>query len=108
MSGDRVMPALGWLRGYSRESLINDGLAAIIVPFILGVYWKKANRTGAVAGMASGLVTWLVTMQVWPNLPSDFMGLGASLVVMLVVSPLTQRIDPPRPLADSDGNPVEV
>ncbi len=84
------------------------GLAAIIVPFILGVYWKKANRTGAVAGMAAGLVTWHVTMQLWPDLPSDFMGLGASLVVMLVVSPLTQQIDPPRPLADSDGNPVSV
>ena len=84
------------------------GLAAIIVPFILGVYWKKANRTGAIAGMGAGLATWLVTMQLWPHLPSDFMGLGASLVVMLVVAMLTQQFDPPRPLADSDGNPVEV
>ena len=84
------------------------GLAAIIVPFIFGVYWSKANRTGALAGMGAGLATWLITMQLWPDLPSDFMGLGASLVVMLVVSPLTQKIDPPRPLADSDGNPVTV
>jgi Na+/proline symporter len=84
------------------------GLAAIIVPFILGVYWKKANRAGALAGMFSGLAVWIVTMQLWPALPADFMGLAASLLVMLVVTPLTQRVDPPRPLTDSDGNPVSV
>ncbi len=82
------------------------GLAAIIVPFILGIYWKKANRAGAVASMFAGLGVWVVTMQLWPDLPADFMGLGASLITMLVVTPLTQRIDPPRPLTDGDGNPV--
>ncbi len=84
------------------------GLAAIIVPFIFGVYWSKANRTGALAGMGAGLATWLITMQLWPALPSDFMGLAASLVVMVIVTLLTQTFDPPRPLADSDGNPVVV
>lgn len=82
------------------------GLAAIIVPFILGAYWRKANRTGALAGIGAGLATWIVTLNLWPHLPSDFMGLGASLVVMLIVVPLTQKTDPPRPLLDSDGNPV--
>ena len=84
------------------------GLAVIIVPFILGAYWRKANRTGANAGIVAGLVTWLTTMQLWPNLPSDFMGLAASLIVMLIVVPLTQKSDPPKPMLDSDGNPVEV
>ena len=83
------------------------GLAAIIVPFIAGVYWKKANRPGAIAGIFVGLATWLVTMQIWPELPSDFMGLAASLIAMLIVVPLTQKSDPPRPLLDSDGKPVE-
>ena len=84
------------------------GLAAIIVPFVAGVWWKKANRTGALAGMAAGLTAWLTTMFVAPDLPSDFIGLAASLVTMLVVTPLTQRFDPPRALADVDGNPVEM
>lgn len=84
------------------------GLAAIIVPFILGIYWRKANRSGALAGMFSGLVVWILTMQLWPGLPADFMGLGASLAAMLIVTPLTQKSDPPRPLADSDGNPVTL
>lgn len=84
------------------------GLAAIIVPFVLGVWWKKANRTGALAGMGAGLAVWLITLFTAPNLPADFMGLAASLIVMLIVTPLTQRFDPPRPLHDSDGLPVEA
>jgi SSS family transporter len=83
------------------------GLAVIIVPFILGVYWKRANRSGALAGMGAGLATWIITMNLWPELPSDFMGLAASLLAMLVVTPLTQKSDPPQPLCDSDGNLVE-
>ena len=84
------------------------GLAAIIVPFIMGVWWKKANRTGAVSAMFVGITTWMVTNFVAPELPSDFMGLAASLITMLVVTPLTQKIDPPRPICDSEGNPVEA
>ena len=83
------------------------GLAAIIVPFILGVYWSKANRTGALSGMAAGIIAWLSTLFLAPTLPADFIGLGACLLVMLIVTPLTQTFDPPRPLCDSDGNPVE-
>lgn len=84
------------------------GLAVIIVPFILGVWWKKANRAGALSGMAAGLVTWLTTMSLWPDLPADFMGLAASLIVMLVVTPLTQNIDPPHTLRDEEGNAIEM
>jgi len=41
-------------------------------------------------------------------LPADFMGLAACLVTMLVVTPLTQKLDPPRPLVDSDGMPIDT
>lgn len=84
------------------------GLAAIIVPFVLGVWWKKANRTGALAAMGVGLSAWIMTLFVAPELPADFIGLAASLVTMLVVTPLTQTFDPPRELRDSDNNPVEM
>ena len=84
------------------------GLAVIIVPFILGVWWAKANRAGAISGMAAGLVAWLTTMNLWPDLPADFLGLAACLVVMVVVTLLTQTIDPPRPLLDDEGNPVDT
>jgi Na+/proline symporter len=84
------------------------GMAAIIVPFIFGVWWRKANRTGALSAMGAGLSAWLITMAVMPDWPADFIGLGTSLLTMLVVTLLTQRSDPPRPLADVDGNPVEL
>ncbi len=84
------------------------GLAAIIVPFIMGMWWKKANRTGALASMAAGISAWLLTLYIAPALPADFIGLAASLITMLVVTPLTQKFDPPRELRDTDGNPVEM
>ena len=80
----------------------------IIVPFILGVWWSKANRTGALAGMASGIAAWLITMQVAPYWPADFMGLAACLVVMVIVTPLTQKFDPPHEIRDIDGNVVDL
>lgn len=84
------------------------GLAAIIVPFIMGVWWKRANRTGALSAMAVGITTWLTTLAMRPELPADFMGMLASLVTMLIVTPLTQSFDPPRPLLDSDGNEADT
>jgi Na+/proline symporter len=84
------------------------GLAVIIAPFILGVWWSKANRTGALAGMAAGLTGWLTTLAVAPELAADFIGLAVCLITMLIVSPLTQKIDPPRPLCDSDGNAIDL
>ena len=84
------------------------GMAAIIVPFIVGVWWTKANRAGALSSMAAGLSAWLITMLVAPDWPADFIGLGASLITILVVTPLTQTLDPPRPLVDSEGNPVAM
>lgn len=83
------------------------GLAAIIVPFVIGAWWKKANRSGALSAMAAGLTAWIVTLACAPGLPADFIGLGASLATMLIVTPLTQQSDPPRPLVDADGKPVE-
>jgi len=84
------------------------GLAAIIVPFILGVWWTKANRTGALASMTAGIAAWLASMYFAPQLPADFIGLGASIVTMLIVTPLTQKSDPPKGLHDPEGNPIEM
>lgn len=83
-------------------------LTAIVVPFFLAVWWKKANRTGALAAMAAGFSAWLITRSVAPELPGDLIGLGASLVTMLIVSSLTQKFDPPREVVDADGNAVEL
>jgi SSS family transporter len=83
-------------------------LVCITVPFIAAVWWKHANRSGALAGMAAGFITWGGSLIYAPNLPDDLLGLLACLIAMLVVTPLTQKFDPPRPIRDSDGNAVEM
>jgi Na+/proline symporter len=83
-------------------------LVCVTVPFIAGIWWKGANRTGALASMAAGFITWLVAILIAPEYAGDLLGLLVGLVVMLIVTPLTQRTDPPRPLLDSDGNAVEI
>ena len=83
-------------------------LTAIVVPFFLAVWWKKANRTGALSAMVVGFSSWLITRAIAPELPGDMIGLIASLVTMFVVTNLTQKFDPPRPVVDIDGQPVEL
>jgi Na+/proline symporter len=83
-------------------------LVCVVIPFVLGIWWKKANRTGALASMAAGFLTWFVAILVAPDVPGDLLGLFAGLVVMLLVSALTQQSDPPQPLRNSDGEVVEM
>lgn len=82
-------------------------LVCVTVPFITGVWWKRANRTGALVSMAMGFLTWLVAILVAPEFPGDLLGLLVGLVAILIVTPITQKIDPPVPLKDGDGQEVE-
>jgi len=83
-------------------------LVCVTVPFIVGIWWRKANRTGALASMAAGFLTWFLAIVYAPDLPGDVLGLIAGLVVMLIVSALTQNSDPAEPLRNSDGEVVEM
>jgi SSS family solute:Na+ symporter len=108
-------------------------LVGMFAPFAFGMYWKKANQTGAVAAylggfLAWGLLTWFfynnglmgtestmvvcegdVNCAFWDavyiaSLPSFFI----SVILQFVVSLATQKIDPPKPLTDYDGNEIEI
>ena len=83
-------------------------LAGIIVPFILCFWWERANRSGALAGMAGGLMGWSIAGTLASSIPPDMIGFGVSLVSMVVVTLLTQKVDPPRPLTDCDGNTIAL
>jgi len=83
-------------------------LVSITVPFIAGVWWKKANRTGALAAMAAGFITWAIAILAAPEMPGDLLGLIACLLTLLLVTPLTQQFDPPRPALNSDGEEIEL
>ena len=57
--------------------------------------------------MVTGFLTWAIAMLLAPDLPGDLLGLLAALVTLLIVAPLTQKSDPPRPLRNGKGEEVE-
>ena len=86
-------------------------MVALFGPLTLGMYWKRTNAPGAVAGMASGLAVWLGLVILSPHLPTELpnalIATAASILAVLVVSTATARSHPPRPLTDDAGLPVE-
>ncbi len=83
-------------------------LVSVVIPFVCGIWWKKANRTGALAAMGVGFLTWVLAILFEPGLPGDMLGLITCLVTMIAVTALTQKFDPPVPLRNSDGEEVEM
>lgn len=81
----------------------------LFFPLILGVYWKRANAAGAVAGMITGFLVIMVWMfaagTMFPS-PEWLSSLGpgaAGGLVMIIVSLATQKANPPLPLTATDG-----
>ena len=58
--------------------------------------------------MICGLAVWVGAAPLWPDLPSDMLGLGASAVAMIAVTLATQKADPPALLRDNDGEVVPL
>jgi solute:Na+ symporter, SSS family len=63
-------------------------LVAAFVPLAAGIFWKRANNAGAIASALSGFAGWLAVE--WfvndPALPSPLVGLGFSLLGMVLGS----------------------
>jgi cation/acetate symporter len=84
-------------------------MSGLFFPLVLGVWWKRANRQGAVAGMLVGLFAgwwyllavrnpteWYGIAQPWIGLNDlrfGIVGITASLVAMVVVTLLTPAPD---------------
>ena len=79
-------------------------MSGLFFPLVLGVWWKRANRAGAIAGMVIGFAvgTWYLYMvyaggmKPWwgiDHLRFGIIGAGASLISMVVVSLLTPAPD---------------
>lgn len=83
-------------------------LVAMVVPLIAAVWWQKANTTGALASLYGGATVWLLTLQLFPDVAADVIGMAAGIIALIVVSLWTQKTDPPRGLVDTDGNPVTL
>ncbi|UCH53011.1 MAG: cation acetate symporter [Pseudomonadota bacterium] len=79
-------------------------MSGLFFPLVLGVWWKRANRAGAIAGMVLGLTagTWYLYMVKWggmkpwwgmDDLRFGIIGASVSLVAMIVVSLMTKAPD---------------
>ena len=81
----------------------------LFFPLVLGVYWKRANAPGAVAGMLVGFVGsvgWMIIAGSMFTEPEWLWALGPGTlggIVMVIVSLLTAKSHPPQPLYTSDG-----
>jgi len=80
-------------------------MSGLFFPLVLGVWWKRANRQGAVAGMIIGFVVGTIYLYMvrWGGMDPWFgvidhlrfgiVGAGASLIAMVVVSLATPEPD---------------
>jgi Na+/proline symporter len=111
-----IVAAFALILGFFSETMYDLLIVAfqllyhvLFFPIILGVYWKKANAPGAVAGMITGflfIIVWMViagTMFPSPEWASTLIPGGVGGVVMVIVSLITQKRRPPQPLYSSDG-----
>ncbi len=77
--------------------------SGLFFPLVLGIWWKRANRAGAIAGMIAGFVAGTVYLvhvynggdQLWAidHLRFGMIGMPVSLVAMVVVSLITEAPD---------------
>jgi solute:Na+ symporter, SSS family len=101
-------------------------LVGMVAPYIIGMYWRRANHIGAVASFLTGTLSWIALTffyyrQTFPFCEGDVEcatwdavyiastpAFIISIVVFLVVSWLTNKIDPPKPLTDINGQLVDM
>ncbi len=91
-----ILGAVAWAFDFAASGLF--------FPIVLGIWWKRANRQGAMAGMAGGFLmgTWYLYMIRWGGMDLWFdidhlrfaiIGMPVSLVLMVVVSLMTPEPD---------------
>lgn len=74
---------VGWVGGFL--------LSAFAFPFVLGIWWKRANKIGAFTGMLGGglLFGLLAYLQFLPTNAEPIIAAPVSLILVIVVSLLT-------------------
>ena len=82
----------------------NFAASGLFFPLVLGIWWKRANRQGAIAGMALGFIAgtaYLIYVRFlggepWiglDHLRFGIIGMAVSLVAMVVVTRMTEEPD---------------
>src|SRR5450830_559725 len=85
------------------ENAYKVTLVAAFVPLAFGVYWKRATRQGAMAGIILGLSSWIALEYCAPDglWPPQLVGVLISLGGMVCGSLLPQRLAPMPPMAEA-------
>ncbi len=101
-------------------------LVGMVAPYLIGMYWKKANHVGAFVSMVVGTLSWIAltfyyyptTLEICEGYVEDAVwdavyiastpAFLISVVLLVVVSLLTQKVDPPKKLTDLNGNEVDM
>lgn len=107
-------------------------LVGLFAPFALGMYWKKANHYGGLSAFIGGFLAWAIGVFIAYNFGmggastisvcegdvacgfwdavyiSSFPAFFISVILMVVVSLATQKVDVPKPITDVDGNAFDT
>jgi sodium/pantothenate symporter len=75
------------------------GLGLFTFPFLIGIYWRKSNKYGAVAGIGGGLITYIILFSqfgswAWFRIHSSVIALAVSLLLLVGVSYFTPNSPP--------------
>jgi Na+/proline symporter len=105
-------------------------LVGMVAPYVIGMYWKKANHIGALTSFFSGAISWVLFSLFYYNAAEfgtfaicegdtycatwDAVYIAStpafiiSVISFIVVSLATGKIDPPKPLKDIYGKVVNM
>ena len=85
------------------ENAYKVTLAGAFVPLFFGAYWSRGTTQGALAAIIGGLVSWLLVEFMLGEaslVPPQLIGLGISMLGMILGSLLPQWVGRPTPLDD--------
>lgn len=77
------------------ESAYKITLAGAFVPLIFGAFWRKATSQGALAAIIGGISAWVLVEVLVGDaslIPPQLIGLGVSVIAMILGSLLPQKI----------------
>ncbi len=83
-------------------------LVVLFVPFMAGLWWRRANAPGALAAMGVGLVTYASLKWITGDDAGDVVAVIAAAAIMVVVSLTTGKGHPPGRLTDLEGRPIPL
>ena len=85
------------------ENAYKITLAGAFVPLFFGAFWQRGTTQGALCAIFGGLISWLLVELLIGEaspVPPQLIGLGISMIGMIIGSLLPQWVGKPTPLPD--------